>query len=226
MAQGGRGWNKSEGRFSSFSEQYRRITMLRDATGAIKRKGGAMSVQNRKWMLLAVMIAIAALVASPAVVSGSLIWGPDIIEAQPDYVQGEISVFGNNFGKYPGTVWLGDTSLAVKSWTTNHIVAYLPPGYTPGSYLMTIAPPYYGWGTLSVALGGEGPPGPPGPIGPPGPTGLTGPAGATGATGAAGPPGPIGPPGLQGLPGPIGPPGPPGVNRTNGCHRGSRASRS
>ena len=125
-------------------------------------------------------------------------------------------------------VWSNDTDvqvtlagapLVVLSAAETQILAQLPPGLAPGSYLLKVS---RGTGTVQngtfdVAIGGVGPAGPKGPKGD---MGDTGPQGLPGATGPEGPRGPQGERGLQGLAGPAGakgdtglqgPPGPAGA---------------
>jgi hypothetical protein len=150
----------------------------------------------------------------------------------------EIVIHGQNFdrGRYLATN-LGGAELQVFDHTSDLIKAYLPPGITPGSYLLTVRTGnrIRQFDAFELTIGNEGPEGPPGPrgpdgpMGPPGadgPAGLQGPAGpvgergppgfpgrpgAPGADGATGAKGDRGPQGLQGLQGPEGPQGPPGI---------------
>jgi hypothetical protein len=131
-------------------------------------------------------------------------------------------------------VTFAGTPLPILGATESQVLAQLPPGLTPGSYLLKVS---RGAGAVQNdvfdltigAVGPEGPTGPkgdrgdpgpdglPGAIGPAGPTGPrgpTGPKGADGQVGAAGSPGPTGasgPQGPQGLTGATGPQGPAGA---------------
>jgi len=125
-------------------------------------------------------------------------------------------------------VALGGQTLTVTSISPTTIVADLPSGIVPGTYLLVLQ-----YGNLPVAFsnltlgtvgpqGEQGPQGPAGPMGVPGLPGLPGPAGLAGATGPAGlvgpagaagpigPAGPAGPAGATGAEGPVGPIGPTG----------------
>lgn len=111
------------------------------------------------------------------------------------------------------------------------IVATLPSGLTPGSYLLTVISTSQSVSFLVTygAVGPQGPmglPGVQGPAGPIGPQGLTGqmglagpqgPTGPAGSTGAVGPPGPAGPVGATGATGAIGPAGPQGPEGASGA---------
>ncbi len=111
-----------------------------------------------------------------------------------------MTIHGLNFGHQP-RVSLALTELEVRSAGPEEILAALPAGLTPGTYLLAVArgPRRHQVGTIDVTLGAVGPAGPPGPEGMPGPEG---------------PPGTPGLPGLPGLPGPKGDPGPAGASFT------------
>jgi Chaperone of endosialidase/Collagen triple helix repeat (20 copies) len=129
-----------------------------------------------------------------------------------DYALNTITVVGTNFGTNTPLVALQGVPLTVQSFnvSTGTIVATLPNGLSPGSYLITVttssgAP---STGTFDTTYGSTGATGPQGIQGPKGDPGLTGPVGPTGSTGPQGPEGPQGPAGAQGPQGPQGPPGP------------------
>lgn len=117
-----------------------------------------------------------------------------VTTAVPDFVNLVLTVTGSNF-QHSGNgaavtpvVTLGSTALTVQSASDTQILAALPAGITPGTYLLTVSrgpSTTDNWST-DVTLGDVGPRGPKGP------------------TGDKGPDGPPGPPGLQG---PVGPPG-------------------
>jgi hypothetical protein len=181
----------------------------------------------------ALIIVLSALMVIPATVFGDiglpLITETEVVYDSTNTIMVKINVFGHNFGATVGAVKLGDTPLQVENWFPQEIVAKLPQGITPGSYLLVVTVPTRLLpliAALGVTLGAEGPqgePGPPGPAGPTGPPGVTGGMGPKGDTGPAGPAGPQGEPGPVGLkgdkgdPGPQGPPGPAGssVDLTN-----------
>ena len=132
-----------------------------------------------------------------------------------------ITVHGVNFNQKKGAlrVFLSgyDSPLLVSSYGDDEIVAFLPPGALPGSYMVSLVPSDR-QGTdddrgddFFFTLGAQGEPGD---KGDPGPAGPAGPQGATGATGPAGAPGIQGPAGLQGPAGPQGAVGPQGPAST------------
>ena len=123
-----------------------------------------------------------------------------ITSASVDSTMTRITIGGINFlglnGKKLPTVLLRTTVLALVSETPTQIIALLPAGLTPGTYLLTVANSSEGsYDTCDVTIGAAGPAGPTGP---------------TGATGATGPQGPMGLPGPRGATGAQGPPGPAG----------------
>jgi hypothetical protein len=114
-------------------------------------------------------------------------------------------------------VTLAGTPLAILGATESYVLAQLPPGLSPGSYLLKVS---RGTGTVQndafdLTIGAVGPAGP---IGPKGETGDTGPQGLPGATGPAGPTGPAGRNGFDGAPGPAGPTGPSGPTGPKGLN--------
>src|SRR5690349_2135691 len=95
--------------------------------------------------------------------------------------------------------------LPILSITDQTIVALLPVGIAPGSYVVTLGSADSGNAEeFFVTLGGVGPAGPTGATGPQGPQGNTGPTGATGPQGVQGPQGATGPQGPLGNTGPAG----------------------
>jgi len=100
----------------------------------------------------------------------------------------------------------GTPLLVLPGATDTHVLAQLPPGLTPGDYLVKVS---RGTGAVQndefdLTIGAVGPAGPAGPRGPDGQPGEPGPQGSPG------PPGPKGDKGDAGAQGPAGPPGPPG----------------
>lgn len=145
---------------------------------------------------------------------------PVVVRAEADLVQEILMVQGLNLGGHV-RVGLGLTELTVLTASADALVAALPPGLTPGSYLLTVARGLKRdqMALFEITIGGAGPPGPegqPGPVGPAGPQGPDGPVGPPGATGAPGAPGLPGPIGAQGIPGPVGLTGPPGPTGATG----------
>jgi len=125
-----------------------------------------------------------------------------------------LRIVGRNFGSGDPVVTLEDEHLVVVTATSTEIVAMLPAGLVPGSYLLTVArgPATTQFDAFSVAIGG----GAPGPTGPTGPQGPTGPTGADGATGPTGPQGATGATGADGAPGAQGPTGATGATGATG----------
>jgi hypothetical protein len=117
---------------------------------------------------------------------------PIVQSADADSANRNLFITGVNLGITAPKVFLGGTALTVASYSPTSVVAALPPGVTPASYLLTLIPqgnlPALFW----VTIGAVGPPGPTGPIGP------TGPKGSIGPTGPQGPIGPTGPQGVAG----------------------------
>lgn len=146
-------------------------------------------------------IVLAAFMVIPATVFGDilpLITETEVVYDDTNMIMVKINIFGHNFGATVGTVKLGDTPLQVENWFPKEIVAKLPQGIDPGSYLLVVTVPTRLLplvAALGVTLGGEGLQGEPGPAGPAGPAGPTGPAGP------AGPKGDKGDPGIQGIQG-------------------------
>src|SRR5262245_50148715 len=112
-------------------------------------------------------------------------------------------------------VTLAATPLVVLSTSETQVLAQLPAGLAPGSYVLRVS---RGTSTVQTdvfdlaigASGLPGPAGPPGPDGPPGDPGPQGLPGQQGPPGERGPQGVQGERGLQGLQGPPGSPGQPG----------------
>jgi len=159
--------------------------------------------------------------AMPATAQRTPLPPPLIVTAVGDTVANTLTINGAYFVA-PAAITLGTIGpLAVTTLTSGQIVAALPPGLPPGSYLLTLTQPS-GVDEFWIALGSQGvpgpqgPPGPPGPPGPIGPAGSPGPIGPTGAQGPIGPIGPAGPQGPTGATGPIGPIGPAGPQGPQG----------
>jgi hypothetical protein len=196
---------------------------------------------RRKGLIISMWALFALCQAMPADASEKLsaaVNPPVITEAVADYSDMLLYIYGSNFGAKEPIVRLGDSQLALHSWTPREIVAKIPLDIVAGSYLLTVSRLFYRQGlegsfivsltsqTLQGPAGPEGPPGAAGPAGPMGLTGPTGPAGpqgpqgAIGLTGPAGSMGPVGPQGPQGAigltgpagsTGPVGPQGPIGL---------------
>jgi len=104
-----------------------------------------------------------------------------INETSADLTNGLITISGQAFGTTRHSVLLGTTTLTIVSWSKTQIVADLPAGVTPGTYLLKVR----GLGNVVLATsnitigaqGLQGPAGPQGQVGPEGPVEPTGPAG-------------------------------------------------
>jgi hypothetical protein len=121
-----------------------------------------------------------------------------INRVEVDFAILQIEIHGSGFGTAAPNVTLEGVPLALVSNNDTLIVATLPAGTVPGTYLLRVGKaagggPFGGQGSASfhVTVGAVGPQGPQGPAGPAGPQGV---------------PGPPGPQGVQGVPGPQGPP--------------------
>lgn len=151
--------------------------------------------------------------------NGNGVRDPRIDRVDVDLDGGQISIHGRHFRPGRLTVKLAGEELVVDSATRKLIVAWLPPGMTPGDYRLLVATGRHDARRkvfFDVTAGAAGTQGEPGPAGPPGPVGMTGPAGPAGAAGPAGPPGPPGPQGAQGATGMTGPAGTPGQTGPQG----------
>ena len=92
----------------------------------------------------------------------------------------QVTITGNYFSKNGGApmVVLNGQSLVVVSFTNTTIVANLPLGLAPGTYVLTVTNNQMNSASFDLANGAIGPRGPMGVIGPQGVQGLQGPAGA------------------------------------------------
>lgn len=143
-----------------------------------------------------------------------------VTSAVGDLDQSQLTIRGRNFVSGPKRphVTLDGRGLVVLSATGEKIVAVIPAGTEPGTYLLTVSrgpTVAQSWAT-DIAIGAVGPQGPEGPKGDPGPDGPTGlqgdpgSQGPSGEEGLQGPTGSAGPTGAQGTQGPAGATGPPG----------------
>jgi hypothetical protein len=137
---------------------------------------------------------------------------PVIQKASANFTTNQLTINGANFGTAPAVV-LQTTPLAVVTSSSTQIVAILPAGTMPGSYLLEVTSGTH-MASFDVTIGAAGPQGPQGLVGPQGPAGATGPQGPQGLTGAAGPAGATGATGATGAIGPQGPKGDPTLVRT------------
>jgi hypothetical protein len=117
---------------------------------------------------------------------------PVIISASADVEAERLTVRGLYFGRSAPHVTLAGEELTVLSFSPFELLATLPAGIEPGSYLLTVRQRHWGnrSGTFDVAIGA---------VGPQGPAGLQGSEGPPGLSGPQGPPGPIGPQGPAGV---------------------------
>jgi hypothetical protein len=166
----------------------------------------------------AVVLAAVLLAASPLMAQLPIVGATTINYA---VTPNQITISGVDFGTAAPAVDLDGTVLTVVSNNSSTIVAKLPSGLAPGSYILTVSPRNSLIPALFVATyGAVGPQGPMGLIGATGATGATGPAGpvgATGATGAQGTVGAMGPAGATGATGATGPAGPVGATGATGA---------
>lgn len=118
---------------------------------------------------------------------------PTITNTTINYSTNQITITGILFtsGGTP-TVTFNGVGLTLGSTTNTQIIASLPSGLSPGTYLLKVINPSIPNqpASFDVTFGAVGPQGPTGATGPTGAQGPTGPTGATGATGATGPAGP------------------------------------
>jgi len=128
-----------------------------------------------------------------------------ITEARAEMELGELLIRGESFVHWRTGgprdavfVSLAGEPLRVLSSSATEILALLPPGIEPGTYLLVVVRQggLPGADAMDVTLGGVGPQGPPGSEGKPGPRGAPGPPGLPGRDGEAGEPGPAGPEGF------------------------------
>lgn len=130
-----------------------------------------------------------------------------------------LDITGDGFGTAPTAMFgnraIGMEPLTVLAATDTAMQTTLPPGISPGTYLLVVVsgPGKARVATMDVTIGGGGSAGVTGPTGA---TGPGGPTGVTGPTGGGGPAGPTGPTGLGGPPGGAGPPGPTGPQGDSG----------
>jgi hypothetical protein len=130
-----------------------------------------------------------------------------ITNVEVDYAQGQMFIYGRNFGTSDGSapsVHLMEIGVQVKTYGPSTVVITLPPVLQrAGSYLLTMStgPNVEQNDSFEVTLGVAGPQGPQGPVGPVGPVGPQGPKGDPGPQGPVGATGAQGPQGEQGIPG-------------------------
>ncbi len=150
--------------------------------------------QSVRHLVSAATVFLLTLAAAPLVLAEPV---PIIANAHVDSVANTVELNGASFGPGSATVTLGTyiTPLTLLSATPNQIVAKLPAGIAPGTYLLTLSVsgtvprPWSAAEEFLLTVGAQGVAGPQGAQGP---AGNQGPAGARGAQGPAGPQGPSG----------------------------------
>lgn len=163
--------------------------------------GKAEDMGKRARAALLAVVAAVTLAGSAAAQSSSrpqlLITRADAdLAAETLLIEGQHFVWANDDQT---AVILAGSPLAVHTIGETHILAQLPPGLSPGGYLLKVS---RGAGavqndTFALTVGAVGPQGPQGPQGPMGNTGPQGLPGETGDPGQKGDPGPQGPRGLN-----------------------------
>ena len=125
-------------------------------------------IRQLKMAALATLMSLAA--TTTALAQSPLI----IVDARVDSATNTVRLDGANFGTAPPTVTLGayTTPLAIVSASSNQVVATLPAGVAPGTYLLTLTAttpngnrPYTAADEFWLAIGAQGAAGPPGPPG-------------------------------------------------------------
>ena len=132
-----------------------------------------------------------------------------INRVEVDEALGQMRISGGEFGNDEPGVTLEGIPMVVVSHSPTELVITMPPGTTPGTYLLNVSQGKgnRGQSVFNVTVGAEGPQGEQGVPGPQGPQGGLGPQGPQGTQGLPGPAGPNGPTGATGPAGPAGPPG-------------------
>jgi hypothetical protein len=105
-----------------------------------------------------------------------------IVSARADSLATTLTIDGHSFGDGQPVVTFNGMPLVIVSATSSEIVADLPPGLAPATYLLTVSrgPATTQFDSFNVTLGAVGAPGPAGATGPQGPAGATGPQGPAG----------------------------------------------
>src|SRR5436309_2482183 len=130
----------------------------------------------RPFRRLALVISTALALAVPNTRADSFL-PPIIVSATTS--GDNITIRGFNFGARPPRVMLNSTELLVTGYVTDEVVARLPVGLPPASYLLAVyrAPSYGIFGVFIATIGAIGPEGPQGVKGPKGDKGDAGPQG-------------------------------------------------
>ena len=147
--------------------------------------------------VLALAVACSAVSLTSQSVVAATSPSPLITSVTADPLLTTLTITGANLGSPGATVVTLDSypQLVLTTITNTSVVATLPAGIMPGSYLLMLTRTDTGPKTdeFWVTLGAVGPQGPQGPQGIQGPTGAMGPIGLTGAQGPVGPTGATGP---------------------------------
>ena len=122
---------------------------------------------DRLWSCraLALVVLTALALTAPSTQAESFL-PPIIVSATPS--GDSITIRGVNFGARTPRVMLNSTELLVTGYVADEVVARLPVGLPPASYLLAVyrAPSYGIFGVFIAAIGTVGPEGPPGSQGP------------------------------------------------------------
>ena len=131
---------------------------------------------------------IVALVSALLVIAPAVAASPVIGDVVVNPTATDITVTGVNFGTATPLVSIGNypAQLAIMAHSATQVVAALPNGIPPGSYLLSVTAPGKGGGTdeFWLTIGAAGPQGPAGQQGFAGPQGPQGPQGAQGPGGS------------------------------------------
>lgn len=202
----------------------RTIKADRTLNNMFKRITDALSLKRVCALLLTLVIGSSVMVLPAAAQSNNAaVINSVTVGYAPNTSPNQITINGVNFGTQPPTVRLRGVALALVSRTAIKIVATLPAGITPGTYLLSVSPARSNnrdddddddnpkTVLFNVAIGAVGAQGPAGTAGAQGLTGANGAPGTPGATGLTGTPGTPGAQGPAGVPGAQGPQGAPGT---------------
>lgn len=134
--------------------------------------------------------AVLSLLLALVTIASSGAWAaskPSITSAVADFQTNQISIVGVNFGTVSPYVTLDGLVATVVTFTPTTILADLPSGIAPGSYVLSVKNKSDNLvATFDATIGNAGPQGPQGAQGPQGQTGATGPQGPQGPQGPAG----------------------------------------
>ena len=142
----------------------------------VTRTGDARTMTHARGWLMGLTLLALLLAGRPAVAAPGSPPQLVIVSAKADVAAGTLTIDGDSFGDSQPVVALNGMPLVVVSATPSEIVADLPPGLAPGTYLLTVSrgPARTQFDSFDVTLGAAGPPGPTGPTGATGPRGPAG----------------------------------------------------